>query len=304
MKSIVSLQRLHLIAAALLTVNFVGQALRAEPIETKPFNGITVLSQTLESPRLISLQLVSIDLLAPGIRLLVSDGRRTTDGPVIRETTRQFVEQTGAQIGINGGFFAQSSWTDILSGQTRLLSLSVSDGKRISPWHPTSAGHNHGINISKDNEVTFIEPPAGDHDGYATAPDVTLYNAIAGNVRLIRAGKIVARAGGDSNYPQSCIGLTADHRLLLFVSDGRQPELSVGMTYREVAEFLAAHGAVDAIALDGGGSATLVLADTPDGRPRVVNHPSDGMERPVGNSIAVFASRHSSETATETALSP
>jgi hypothetical protein len=52
-------------------------------------------------------------------------------------------------------------------------------------------------------------------------------------------------------------------------------------------------GAVDAINLDGGGSATLVVAD--HGRPRVLNSPIHtgvpGRERPSANHLGVGAAR-------------
>ena len=47
-------------------------------------------------------------------------------------------------------------------------------------------------------------------------------------------------------------------------------------------------GAVDAIAFDGGGSATMVMADGKDSEPRVLNRPSDGKERAVGNNLGVL----------------
>ena len=50
---------------------------------------------------------------------------------------------------------------------------------------------------------------------------------------------------------------------------------------------LAEFGAVDALALDGGGSATMVMADGEQGEPRVLSRPSDGRERAVGNNLAV-----------------
>jgi len=60
------------------------------------------------------------------------------------------------------------------------------------------------------------------------------------------------------------------------------------MTYEEVAGVLKEFGAVDAIAFDGGGSATIVMADGRDGEPRVLNRPSDGKERAVGNNLGVI----------------
>ena len=47
-----------------------------------------------------------------------------------------------------------------------------------------------------------------------------------------------------------------------------------------MAEELLARGAWEAIALDGGGSTTLVMRDG-QGKVEVVNHPSDGHDFPV-----------------------
>jgi exopolysaccharide biosynthesis protein len=65
--------------------------------------------------------------------------------------------------------------------------------------------------------------------------------------------------------------------------DGRQPELSVGMTLAELASLLIELGAVEAVNMDGGGSTAMVI------RGRVVNSPSDlSGERAVGDALLVF----------------
>lgn len=264
----------------------VGWHLRPEPRltpgdrVTEPFDGVRYVHRVVDTPRRIDMNIVIIDLLNPHIRFEVTGVKTAENGIPSKETTRHFVRRLGAQIAINGGFFDKAG---------NLISLSVSNGTRVSPWHPTDMNHDFGVNISHDNMVTFISPAPHDTTGFATRPPVDLYNALSGNVRLITAGKITAKHGGDTTYPQTALGITGDHKLILFVADGRQPEISHGMCYEEVAAVLQEFGAVEAIALDGGGSATMVLADTPNGKPRLVNHPSDGRERPVGNSLAVFA---------------
>ena len=262
----------------------VGWYLRPQPrcpvgdTVTEPFEGVRYVQRVVDLPRRIDMNIVIIDLRNPNIRFEVTGDKSAEPG---RETTRNFVRSVGAQIGINGGFFDQL-------GQA--ISLSVSNGRHVFPWHPTEKNHNYGINIGRDNTVTFIAKPPTDITGFATDPPVELYNALSGNVRLLTAGKITARQGGDITYPQTAIGLTRDNKLILFVSDGRQPEISKGMSYAEVAQVLLQDfGATDAIALDGGGSATLVMADTASDKLRVINHPSDGRERPVGNNLAIFA---------------
>ena len=145
-----------------------------------------------------------------------------------------------------------------------------------------------GFNSLPSRFSPFLEPATDDPTGRLTSPPASLHSAIAGNVRLIRDGRILPDKGGDATYPQTAVGHTADHRLILFVSDGRQPGFSEGMTYEEVARVLRENGAVDAIALDGGGSATLVMVDPSTGETRVLNRPSDGEERAVGNNLAIF----------------
>jgi hypothetical protein len=161
----------------------------------------------------------------------------------------------------------------------------VSDGVKVSDW---GTWIKDAVNIGRDNTVTFVTRPKEDPTGYMTTPNVELYNALSGNARLLRDGVVLPGKGGDTTYPQAAVGHTADHRLILFVSDGRQPGFSEGMTYEEVAVVLKEFGAVDAIAFDGGGSATMVMADGKDGEPRVLNRPSDGQERAVGNNLGVI----------------
>ncbi len=86
----------------------------------------------------------------------------------------------------------------------------------------------------------------------------------------------------DRRHPRTAVGVAADGSLLLVVVDGRWPEHSLGMTLSELARELVRLGAVDAVNLDGGGSATLVVGGA------VLNRPSDeGGERPVSDALVV-----------------
>ena len=90
-------------------------------------------------------------------------------------------------------------------------------------------------------------------------------------------------------HPRTAVALANGGReLMLVVVDGRQKPYSDGMTLRELAELLRALGASQALNLDGGGSSTFVLADStaPNGL-RIMNRPSDKVERAVGNALAV-----------------
>ncbi|MSU35547.1 MAG: phosphodiester glycosidase family protein [Pedosphaera sp.] len=114
--------------------------------------------------------------------------------------------------------------------------------------------------------------------------------AIGGGPVLVRGGKRQKIAGssfGDYRYstmmerhPRSAIGWNATHFFLMEV-DGRQDELSVGMTLSELSEYLFKLGCTDAMNLDGGGSATLWFNG------KVRNSPCDQREREIANALVV-----------------
>jgi exopolysaccharide biosynthesis protein len=263
----------------------VGPMPRTEAADavTEPFPGVRYVHRHVSEPREIDMHVVIIDLNRPGVTIKTTGPNGDRPGETDLETTREFAKRAKAQIGINSGFFSRTAEEGRL-GVADLSSLAVSDGEHVSDW---GTWIKDAINIGADNTVSFLTRAADDPTGYATTPPVKLHNAMSGNARLLRDGVVLPGPGGDATYPQTAIGHTADHRLILFVSDGRQPEFSAGMTYGEVAEVLKEFGAVDAIAFDGGGSATLVMTDGKDGEPRVLNRPSDGQERPVGNNLAI-----------------
>lgn len=141
-----------------------------------------------------------------------------------------------------------------------------------------------------------------DRDRSAAWAGVT--EALAAGPLIVREGRSVTPAScnpeGFEDFhcnlrsPRSAIGHTAGGGLLLVTVDGRQEDWSAGMTMAELAQFMLRLGAVEAIALDGGGSATMVV----DGR--VTNRPSDGQPRLVANGLFLF---HDEEFAATTRLS-
>jgi hypothetical protein len=258
----------------------------AESIESTPFPGVRHIHRQETVPRVLSMHLVEIDLRTPGLRFKVTGPNGERPGDTTRETTRSFVARTGAQIGINASFFVY----DKTEMDTDIIALAASDGDVYSPAEGGKRQrYNQILNLTKDSCAQIVEADPEDPNGFQTTAAAELYNAVSGDVRLLRDGEIAAPEGGDL-HPRTAVGLTARNTLLLFVCDGRNQEHSQGLSQREVAEYLKEYGAVDAIALDGGGSSTLVFADP---ELRVVNVPVGVMnlpntERAVGNNIAVF----------------
>jgi hypothetical protein len=88
----------------------------------------------------------------------------------------------------------------------------------------------------------------------------------------------------DARNPRTALGLSANRETLILVAvDGRRTD-AVGMTCNELGTLLKGLGAADAMNLDGGGSTTMWLASG-----GVVNQPSDGAQRTVGNHLGVMA---------------
>ncbi len=114
---------------------------------------------------------------------------------------------------------------------------------------------------------------------------------LGGGPRLVRDGRPAAASDtgiypegfAAARHPRTAVGVRTDGCILLVTVDGRQPEMSVGMTIAELASLLIELGAVEAVNLDGGGSTAMVV------RGRVVNSPSDLTgERAVGDALLVF----------------
>lgn len=121
-----------------------------------------------------------------------------------------------------------------------------------------------------------------------TQPDLSgVKTALGGGPTLVREGKAMTWSGFQRRHPRSAIGWD-DRWLYLVEVDGRQGGLSVGMTFPELAAYLVRLGCREAVNLDGGGSSTLWLLG------RVMNSPSDGVERPVANGLVVLQKEHRS----------
>jgi exopolysaccharide biosynthesis protein len=89
-------------------------------------------------------------------------------------------------------------------------------------------------------------------------------------------------------HPRCALGV-GDGALLAVCCDGRRSGVDAGLELAELARLMVSFGARDAINLDGGGSTTMVYADTRSaGTLRIANRPSDASgERPVANALAI-----------------
>lgn len=86
------------------------------------------------------------------------------------------------------------------------------------------------------------------------------------------------------HHPRTALGIQGKNILYLVAVDGRQPEISNGISLTDLSQLMGWIGADDAVNLDGGGSTTMVVWDQHEKAYKVLNSPSDKELRPVANS--------------------
>lgn len=269
---------------------------------TQPFLGVTLYHRTETTPRPLNINLVEIDLAAPGLSFQVTppgpEPRPIGTNPgfagvpleTIRQATRLYVDQIGAQLAINCSYFSSETVNGVHWANN--LGLTVSNGNKYSPWElPPNNDNNFddALNISPSNQAFLVKMPSSVPTGFETLPTVPLYNTVTGKERILQSGVVVAPSSGTD--PRTAIGLSAGNsKLLLMTVDGRQPGFSEGVSLTELAGYMANYGATNAISMDGGGSTELAANFYGDGQlARLVNSPSEFPERLVGTNLAVFA---------------
>ncbi|REJ34534.1 MAG: hypothetical protein DIU82_08840 [Bacillota bacterium] len=117
-------------------------------------------------------------------------------------------------------------------------------------------------------------------------------DAVSGRPVLVAGGAPAPLNTRDSlvtqRHPRTAIGFNGREVFLVTV-DGRRDGHADGMTLFELQELMLALGATEALNLDGGGSTTMVIRPPGTTEPQVVNVPSDGHERAVGNGLLVVS---------------
>ena len=113
----------------------------------------------------------------------------------------------------------------------------------------------------------------------STWPDLAgARTAIGGGPTLVQNGKPMQWSGYQPRHPRTAIGWN-EHYLFFLVVDGRQNGLSIGMTFPQLAAYMAKLGCAQAMNLDGGASATCWVLG------QVMNSPSAGHQRNMANAL-------------------
>jgi exopolysaccharide biosynthesis protein len=229
-----------------------------------------------------------------------------------RDLTSTLAQNARALVAVNSAYFA------IKESPSRSASIVVSGGQLIGSPRPTVQRAGKAVpvvygafGVTKEGKYDFAWVAELDGKPYAyptplpnsetidsPPPSRTfpvggrIWNveeASGGGPMLVRNGaycvtdteeKFGASHSAQRN-PRTAIGATAKGELILLVVDGRQPEYSMGMSMPELSLAMMELGCVNALNLDGGGSTAFTV------RGKLINKPSDGVERPVTDILAL-----------------
>jgi Phosphodiester glycosidase len=320
--------RCCLIVAVILI--FVTAPVWAETV-TNPYLGITLIKDSVVLPapadqssgaglgvHTANINVVQIDLKAPGLGFKLSPGNGNAPGEALTQTTLQYLTQESAQLAVNAHFF---NFTVNAPVNTTLTGFAASNGTVYSEFEPAPlpdallpyalTANSPGFNISATNQAQIVF--AGDMPG-TLAGGIIPYNTLSGSDQVITNGvktlpEVVTTVTGphqilkktvppfsgapldnwytDQIAARTAIGLSQDGTMMyIFTVDAAGG--SVGMTVSEEVDYLLSHYSVyNLINLDGGGSTTLAMEDPIAHTRGLVN--SVGTQRFVGSSLAIFA---------------
>jgi exopolysaccharide biosynthesis protein len=237
-----------------------------------------------------SIHVMRIDLKDPRVSVHVSRGGPDPDGDgpwlTTLMPTSEIAEREKYDVAINGDFFEAEATKDIEGRNTGYVR-----GKAAAPvgtamtggvlWHQAAHARPY-LEITESKEAKLLEgqPPVE-----ASAREI-----ISGSQIIVRDGYAVPFTGAfaTNRHPRTVVGIdSSGTQLTLLVVDGRQPQLSIGMTLAELSDEMIRLKCSTAINLDGGGSTTLVCRSPETKKLKVINSPSDTKERSVADILGV-----------------
>jgi hypothetical protein len=232
---------------------------------TQPFDGVRRLYRTNASPTW-QIHALEIDLTVPGVKF------GSTKSADRKRTPSSYAKLVGAQAAINADFFSYSDYST--------WGLAAGAGAAWSDTKDTAESAVFAFNKDSSKVELFVAKPITPFD------KTWMFGAVSGHPIILDAGeaRTFTTTHCTARHPRTMLGLNKDQtKAYLAVVDGRT-SASVGMTCTEEAKLLKSLGAWRGVSLDGGGSSAMYVAGA-----GVVNHPSDGSERTVGNHLALFA---------------
>lgn len=251
-----------------------------------------VLLYRLHDPELLSpAGPVAVQALRLDPRKVTVEIARAAGDPARERIDTIVAKRPGAVAAINAGFFSMQTGkpTDFLKVAGKVVrgtrrargAVGAIDDGDVT----TLIFDRLKVTTLEDGDVQYTPLLGSSPRDWARAQ-----HAISGAGLLMREGRELREwsderitAGFDTTrHPRTAIGSDAEGRIWLITVDGRNPAVSLGMSFTELQRLSKRLGLRSVLNLDGGGSTTMWAAG------RIVNHPSDPTgPRPVGDAILV-----------------
>ncbi len=232
---------------------------------TTPFQGVRRLERVTSNQRIHA---VVVDLSVAGVKL------QSTTSAQRGRTPSSYARLIGAQVAINADFFGAGFKTSGLAMGNGVAWSDTADSRTYGTFAFDTTPLAPRLELRRPEDVI--------------RPESWMKGVVSGRPRVLAAGTVLSSTASvcanNVRHPRTGLGLSADKKkLILIVADGRS-SVAAGLTCSEVGALLKSLGAAEGMNLDGGGSSAMYLQGF-----GVVNRPSDGSERVVGNHLAVFA---------------
>lgn len=241
-----------------------------------------------KSPKPLRIWVAKIDLTAPGVRITATEPAKPSGADAKFETlcqnTLEFAQNRGVQLAFNASAFGPMR---VHAGEPMdVVGLAVDDGCVFSQ---VVDNRNFGaMFISRDGRVSLKAPPLSPDEAWDVIPG---FRMLVDDGRLAVSDQEANTDFGNVN-PRTAVAVDANGKTLwIVIVDGRQKDVSAGMTLVELAALFLNLGVHDALNLDGGGSSTMVL-ESKTGTFGVVNTPvgqrAPGTLRQVALNVGLY----------------
>ena len=264
------------LATALLLAGAAAFAQSAAQTQTNPLQPPNISWQTVVSgvdyahvtEGSMDIHVTRIDLTNPDLR--ITSSRMSDAGTRVSD----FAKRSHAIVAINGDYFDKAF---------RPIGLAIGP---CGQWMESKDTSREGVAAFGTNRAEIHT-----QSDVMDPPEPWIAAAVSGWPMLVRECHALTSAelpGSDAftraPHARTAVGESKDGSTIYFVvADGGRPE-APGLTLGQLAAWMAGRLSVcAAINLDGGGSSAMWVGD------RIVNRPSDGTERPVGDHLAVVA---------------
>ncbi len=194
------------------------------------------------------------------------------------EDSQYISEYYNVVAGVNASFY------NMTTGQP--VGITYIDGVSFG-----TSSYDNFFAILKDGKTAVIDYAKNIGNYVDDEGNSTIWQAAAGSQWLVRDGEdVTAGATGSYNtgrHSRTCVGITAEGKVVMMVLDGRQEPFSCGGTMHELAQIMLEAGCVAAVNLDGGGSTTYAARPEGSDTVSVINRPSDGSERSISSGLII-----------------